>query len=72
MVAYRPMSRQCDNCERGFLSTVSRSHSHIATKRRQNVNLQVRTVDGKRVNLCASCIKTTKKAAKKKPAAIAA
>ncbi len=58
------MARQCANCGRGFLSTVSRSHSHIATKRRQNVNLQVRRVDGDKILLCASCIKTNKKSAK--------
>ena len=55
------MARQCANCGRGFLSTVSRSHSHIATKRRQNVNLQARRVDGEKILLCASCIKASKK-----------
>gem|GEM_PF-1881408 len=52
--------RQCHRCSRGFLSTISRSHSHIATKRRQKVNLQLRTLDGARVLMCASCIKATK------------
>jgi ribosomal protein L28 len=55
------MARQCSNCERGFMTSVSRSHSHIATKRRQNVNLQVRRLNGKKVLLCASCIKARKK-----------
>jgi ribosomal protein L28 len=63
--------RHCENCKRGFLSTVSRSHSNIATKRRQNVNLQARTVDGVRMLLCASCIKATKHKAEKKLAAAA-
>jgi ribosomal protein L28 len=58
------MARQCVKCERGFLSTVSRSHSHIATKRRQTVNLQARRIDGKKVLICASCIKASKKKAK--------
>jgi ribosomal protein L28 len=60
--------RQCENCSRGFLSTTSRSHSNIATKRRQNVNLQVRRVDGVRTLLCASCIKATKLKLKAKAA----
>jgi ribosomal protein L28 len=60
------MARKCSNCERGFLSSVSRSHSNIATKRRQNVNLQVRRVNGKTVLICASCIKAGKKVAKVK------
>jgi ribosomal protein L28 len=58
------MARQCSKCNRGFLSSVSRSHSHIATKRRQNVNLQTRRVDGEKVLLCASCIKASKKTKK--------
>lgn len=43
------------------MTSVSRSHSHIATKRRQNVNLQVRRVAGEKVLVCASCIKASKK-----------
>lgn len=39
----------------------SRSHSNIATKRRQNVNLQVITINGQRVRLAASTIRTLKK-----------
>ena len=55
------MARQCAKCERGYMVSVSRSHSNIATKRRQNVNLQVRHEDGKKLLVCASCIKATKK-----------
>jgi ribosomal protein L28 len=46
------------------MSSVSRSHSHIATKRRQNVNLQPRRVDGVKELVCAACIKATKKVKK--------
>jgi ribosomal protein L28 len=64
------MSRKCSNCERGFLSSVSRSHSNIATKRRQNVNLQARRVNGESVLICASCIKAGKKIPKTKVAKV--
>ena len=60
------MSRKCSNCDRRYLASVSRSHSNIATKRRQNINLQPRRVDGKSVLVCASCIKASKKVAKVK------
>jgi len=66
------MARQCSNCKRGFMTSVSRSHSHIATKRRQNVNLQMRRVDGEKVLVCAACIKATKKVKKVKTAAVKA
>ncbi len=55
------MARQCAKCERGFMTSVSRSHSNIATKRRQNVNLQVRHEGGKRILVCAACLKAAKK-----------
>lgn len=58
------MARQCYNCKRGFLTSVSRSHSNIATKRRQNVNLQARRVEGDKVLICAACLKATKKVKK--------
>jgi ribosomal protein L28 len=54
------------------MTSVSRSHSHIATKRRQNVNLQMRRVDGEKVLVCAACIKATKKVKKVKTAAVKA
>jgi len=44
--------------------SVSRSHSNIATKHRQFVNLQTKKVDGKRINICTACIKTLSKSAK--------
>lgn len=44
---------------------VSRSHSMIKTRRRFNLNLQTKTVDGKQMRLCTACIKTGKKNAAK-------
>lgn len=42
----------------------SRSHSNVATKRRQNVNLQTATIGGVRVRISARTIKTLKKLAR--------
>jgi large subunit ribosomal protein L28 len=39
----------------------SRSHSNIATKRKQEVNLQPFKLDGKRVRVSARTLKTLKK-----------
>ncbi|USN53741.1 MAG: 50S ribosomal protein L28 [Candidatus Nomurabacteria bacterium] len=52
------MARTCTICGRGAMNAVSRSHSNIATKRKQHVNLQTLLVDGKRVKACTSCIRT--------------
>jgi len=41
----------------------SRSHSNIATRRRQNVNLQTVRINGKRLRISARTIKTLKKMA---------
>lgn len=54
------MSRVCNTCSRGPLVGNTRSHSNIATKRRQLVNLQPRTIAGKRVRLCTRCIRKGK------------
>ncbi|MFA5052271.1 MAG: 50S ribosomal protein L28 [Patescibacteria group bacterium] len=58
------MSRICDICGRGALTGHTRSHSNIATKRRQHINLQQTMVRGHRVKACANCIKTQTKKAK--------
>ncbi len=42
----------------------SRSHSNIASKRRQNVNLQTVTINGKRYRIAARTLKTLKKLAR--------
>lgn len=57
------MSKFCERCERGPVSSQSRSHSNIATKRRNEINLQIKTVDGTRMRICTRCIKTMKKKA---------
>jgi len=40
------MSRRCDICGRGPQTAISRSHSNVATKRRQLVNLQSKNISG--------------------------
>jgi large subunit ribosomal protein L28 len=59
------MSKFCDTCGRGPVASQSRSHSKVATKRRHEVNLQSKLIDGTRLRVCTSCIKTMKKKAAK-------
>ncbi|MEK9130437.1 MAG: 50S ribosomal protein L28 [Patescibacteria group bacterium] len=55
------MSRKCSVCSRGSLKANSRSHSNIATKKRQHINLQTKKIDGEKIKICTSCIKTKNK-----------
>lgn len=59
------MGRVCQICGRGALTSVTRSHSNIATKRRQYLNLQKTVHQGKKVRACTSCIKSQGKTQKK-------
>ncbi|MDP2709262.1 MAG: 50S ribosomal protein L28 [bacterium] len=52
------MATKCDVCGRGSTKGASRSHSNIKTIKRQYINLQVKKIDGKKLNVCAKCIKT--------------
>jgi len=56
------MARVCQQCGRGYLKALSRSHSNIPTLKRQHVNLQTKVVNGKRLMICTRCIKTLAKA----------
>ena len=49
--------KSCELCARGPQVVNSRSHSNIATKRKQWPNLQSKKIKGKRVRLCVNCIK---------------
>ncbi len=66
------MAKKCDLCGRGATKGASRSHSKIKTLKRQNINLQTKMIDGLKVKVCASCIRTMAKPkrikAKRKPA----
>jgi ribosomal protein L28 len=55
------MSKACDVCGRGYLKGNARSHSNIATIKRQHVNIQSMSLNGKRVKACTSCIRTASK-----------
>ncbi|MFH1142829.1 MAG: L28 family ribosomal protein [Candidatus Uhrbacteria bacterium] len=55
------MSKFCDACGRGALSAQNRSKSLVATKRTQKVNLQNKTVDGKKAKVCTKCIRSSSK-----------
>lgn len=66
------MAKRCDLCGRGATKGASRSHSKIKTLKRQNINLQSKTIEGEKVKLCTSCLRTIDKPkrvkAKRKPA----
>lgn len=49
---------------KGAKTVNSRSHSNIATKRRQHVNLQTVRINGRRVRVAASTLRTLRKLAK--------
>lgn len=59
------MAKVCDLCGRGGLTINWRSHSNIATKHKQNLNLQRRKIDGVSLKVCTSCTRTMKKVAAK-------
>ncbi|MDO9399306.1 MAG: 50S ribosomal protein L28 [bacterium] len=58
------MAKKCEVCGRGSVKGASRSHSNIKTIRRLNINLQTKTINGKKEKVCTKCIKTIKKKTK--------
>ncbi len=55
------MARKCDLCKRGATKGASRSHSKIKTLKRQGINLQSKTIDGIKLKICTSCMRTLAK-----------
>ncbi len=55
------MAKKCDLCGRVATKGASRSHSKIKTLKRQNINLQTKMIDGLKIKLCTSCIRTMAK-----------
>lgn len=55
------MAKKCDLCGRSATKGASRSHSKIKTLKRQNINLQSKTIDGMKAKLCTSCLRTLDK-----------
>jgi len=50
--------RTCDICKRGSLKAYNVSHSKRHTLRRQHLNLQKKTINGKPKNVCVKCLRT--------------
>lgn len=44
----------------------SRSHSKIKTLKRQEINLQTKNIDGMKIKVCTSCLRTAAKEVKVK------
>lgn len=55
------MAKKCDVCARGSTKDASRSHSNIKTIKRQFINLQVKKINGQKLNICTKCLKTMAK-----------
>ncbi|PIR07045.1 MAG: 50S ribosomal protein L28 [Candidatus Komeilibacteria bacterium CG11_big_fil_rev_8_21_14_0_20_36_20] len=55
------MARICDLCRRGAITGNQRSHSKVASKRMMSINLQTKKLNGKKILVCTSCIKTINK-----------
>lgn len=55
------MSRKCEKCGRGPIAGASRSHSNVKSKRRVYLNLQRKTINGQKLKICTSCLKTMAK-----------
>lgn len=62
------MSKTCDLCGRSSTKGASRSHSKIKTLKRQNINLQTKNIDGMKIKVCTSCLRTAAKDVKVKVA----
>ena len=55
------MAKQCDICGRSSTPGIARSHSNVKTHKRQNINLQSKSIKGGKVKVCTKCLKTFKK-----------
>ncbi|HCC22717.1 TPA: 50S ribosomal protein L28 [Candidatus Falkowbacteria bacterium] len=56
------MSKVCQMCGRGPISSQSTSHANNKTKRTLKINLQAKKVDGGSIRICTKCLKTFNKA----------
>lgn len=54
------MAKRCDICGRGALVGHRRSHSNIATLVKRKVNLQSKTIAGRKRKICTTCIRAGK------------
>ena len=56
----------CERCGLSPLKGNARSHSNIKTIRRQKLNLQTKRVNGKKMLICANCLKSLNKPPRRK------
>ncbi|MCL5436128.1 MAG: 50S ribosomal protein L28 [Patescibacteria group bacterium] len=61
--------RQCAICGKGYKRVFARSHSHRATIKKLQINLQWTKFAGRRVKACTQCIKSLGKGKPVKAAA---
>ncbi len=55
------MAKQCEICGRTSTKGIARSHSNVKTHRRQNINLQTKSIQGGKIKICTKCLKTVNK-----------
>ena len=55
------MAKRCDICNRGARKGASRSHSKVKTLKQQKINLQTKNINGLKLKLCTSCLRTLAK-----------
>lgn len=55
------MSRICEISGKGPQAVNSRSHSNVATRRTQKVNLQTVRINGRRIRIATSTLRTIKR-----------
>jgi large subunit ribosomal protein L28 len=55
------MSRVCEVCGRGSQSGNTVSHSEVKTRRKFQINLQSKKINGVKTKICTRCIKTSNK-----------
>ena len=58
------MAQVCEVCGRGTTVGNNVSHSQVKTKRTMKINLKSKKMDGKKIIICTSCLRTYKKNAK--------
>ncbi len=52
---------RCSVCGKKAMSGNNRSHSNTATKRKFKANIQSKVVNGQKIKVCTSCIRTMNK-----------
>jgi ribosomal protein L28 len=53
--------KKCDICGKGTQTMVKRTHSNKANKTTKKANIQTKKVGGRKIKICAKCLRTIKK-----------